>query len=122
VLDALVDDIEEEPSDFGVQIQEAVAEEEPEDVRVQPEQITRPTPQPNITFYSVEELFKQGSVDTPANLSLSGTHNWQGFMKTLALVGLENDVAYILKNNLNTHFVYLNSFNRNLESTVAQLG
>ena len=42
-------------------------------------------------------------------------------MKTLDLLGLTTDAKYILKSNLNTHFVYLDDFDRKLESTVLGL-
>ena len=43
-------------------------------------------------------------------------------MKSLATLGLTVDAKYILKNNLNTHFVYLGTFDKSLDSVVLPLG
>lgn len=72
------------------------------------------------SFFSTQELFETWSVFDVIDswkILLDDTFEWQGSMQLLQLLKLEDNAKYILKDNNNTHYVYLWIY----EESVSQL-
>ena len=66
-----------------------------------------PTPAPVAPTEKSAESITSPETDDGI-MHLAGTHHWQGkLMKSATLLELNDSIKYILKNNDNTHFVYL---------------
>lgn len=79
---------------------------------------------PAKTFFSFDELFGEelNQVIVEDVVPLSGTHQWEGVITSMELLWLTDNAKYILKDNYNTHYVYLWEFTESISSPVLLQG
>ena len=135
--DVDVEDIFAEPKIANPPVQENDSGRLPEDVRENGFDVA-PTPTPpqleiasevnnqpqntTKTFYSFDDLFGEdmGQVEVENVLPLEWTFQRYGVLESMEMLGITDNAKYILKDNNNTHFVYLGNFSEAITMPVLQ--